>query len=95
MLDVPPGVGIIGAMNSAKAVKAIREATKLTQAQFGEIIGVSARRVSQVEAGGGAFRPKPLLILCRKWRNEMASLGITPLDFYRVEPPTDDSRPNA
>ena len=82
-------------MNSAKAVKAIREATSLTQAEFGDVIGVSARRVSQVEKGGGAFRPKPLLILCRKWRNEMASLGITPLDFYRVEPPEAETKAQA
>ena len=78
---------------TSEAVKAIRELAHLSQRAFGKMIGVSARRVSQVEAGAGTFRPSPLVKLCREFRTEMASLGVTPLDLYRVT--SDDSRPAA
>ncbi len=72
-------------MTSREAVKQIREAADLTQDAFGASIDISGRRVCHVEREGGTFRPAVLVKLCEKYRKEMASLGITPLDFYRSD----------
>jgi transcriptional regulator with XRE-family HTH domain len=69
---------------AATAVRAIREATGKTRAEFGAAINVSARRVGQVEGGTGTFRSASIVTICELYRRQMVSLGITPLDFMRV-----------
>ena len=71
-------------MKTSEAVKRVREAKGLTQDNFGESIGVNGRRVAQVEAGSGTFRPRSIVKLCETYHKELAALSITPLDFSRV-----------
>ena len=82
----PPWVGLSSlTMKTSEAVLQLREAAKLSQDDFGERIGLNGRRVCQVENGSGTFRPGVIVRICEEFRREMASLGITPLDFSRVE----------
>ena len=63
-------------------VRSLRERLELTQAEFGDPIGLSAVRVCQIEKSEGIAGETALRIL-DEYRREMAGAGISLEDLIR------------
>lgn len=67
-----------------RPLKLLRAALELTQAEFGEAIGVSAGRICQVEnSDQERLGSDALLELADRYRVELARLGLTVEDLMR------------
>ena len=72
-------------MKADEAVRLVREAAGLSQAQFAAQLQVHRVRVTQVEGGQGTFRPPVIVRLCHIFKGPMRKAGVKPLDFMRVK----------
>jgi DNA-binding XRE family transcriptional regulator len=70
-------------MAQKQPVKELRGLLGLTQEEFAAQIGVTAGRVSQVEAGDGHFKIGIYLYIASHWRIELAKLGYSVEDLLR------------
>ena len=61
----------------------LRATLGLTQTELGDVIGLSAGRVCQIEKGRGSLGNESLLELTDNYRVEIARLGLTCEDFLR------------
>ena len=65
----------------------LRATLGLTQTELGNVIGLSAGRVCQIEKGRGSLGNESLLELTHHYRVEIARLGLTLEDFLRRNRP--------
>ena len=70
------------AMKAKKAILLIREAARLSQREFGLIIGRTERRVRQIEFSGGRFSLSTNRRIYKRFRAQMDELGIAEVDLY-------------
>lgn len=68
-------------MTSPKAIQALREHLYLNQREFGDAIGVSKQRVSQLERGDGTLGVQMIRFLFKKYRQPLADLELSAMDF--------------
>lgn len=66
-------------------IKRLRNSLNLSQTDFAKSIGVTAGRISQVEAGavGDRLGGETMLELADVYRDELARLGLTVEDLLR------------
>ena len=82
-------------MDVQQAVTRLRAATKRSQNEFADPIGLTGGRISQVENGRGGLHNKHVLRMLEHYAAEVAALGLSLRDFVTPAPPRDDSRPTA
>lgn len=65
------------------AMKKLRKAKNLTQAELGERLGVTSSRISQIEAGHGGLKRKHLANLLDTFGGDILALGISFREFLQ------------
>jgi len=67
----------------ANPVLSLRQHVQLSQAAFGDSIGVSAARVCQVEKGIDTFGRSTIAQILRTYADQLKALELTALDFLK------------
>lgn len=78
-------------MNTGERVKSLRKELKLSQSEFGNILGVSKSAVSIIEKGSGSLSERNAKLICKEFNVDYFWLTEGTGEMF-IKPPDDTKR---